>query len=184
MCPKTNKLFRFICLVMGGNRSAWTQEGDCQNTAGHCPCPENSEGCKCELNGKCSGNVCNSEECSRIFLEECLCPVHVRDKCRTCCQYNNACLPSSIATEKMIEREASLLTKLKATGVENDTNSNKYGFYRTFSRKNYNVTLHFREVEVNEYCLLNGKVGVCDKNHKCLIPKVRQIYPSLHTSSD
>ncbi|KAJ8959365.1 hypothetical protein NQ318_022051 [Aromia moschata] len=27
MCPKTNKLFCFICLVMGGNRSAWTQEG-------------------------------------------------------------------------------------------------------------------------------------------------------------
>ncbi|KAJ8953912.1 hypothetical protein NQ318_019152 [Aromia moschata] len=26
MCPKTNKLFCFICLVMGGNRSAWTQE--------------------------------------------------------------------------------------------------------------------------------------------------------------
>ncbi|KAJ8958110.1 hypothetical protein NQ318_006039 [Aromia moschata] len=28
MCPKTNKLFCFICLVMGGNRSTWTQEGD------------------------------------------------------------------------------------------------------------------------------------------------------------
>ncbi|KAJ8957015.1 hypothetical protein NQ318_012182 [Aromia moschata] len=27
MCHKTNKLFCFICLVMGGNRSAWTQEG-------------------------------------------------------------------------------------------------------------------------------------------------------------
>ncbi|KAJ8933139.1 hypothetical protein NQ318_003167 [Aromia moschata] len=27
MCPKTNKLFCFICLVMGGNRSTWTQEG-------------------------------------------------------------------------------------------------------------------------------------------------------------
>ncbi|KAJ8936531.1 hypothetical protein NQ318_006477 [Aromia moschata] len=27
MCPKTNKLFCFICLVMGGNRSAWTQKG-------------------------------------------------------------------------------------------------------------------------------------------------------------
>ncbi|KAJ8960438.1 hypothetical protein NQ318_013722 [Aromia moschata] len=27
MCPKTNKLFCFICLVMGDNRSAWTQEG-------------------------------------------------------------------------------------------------------------------------------------------------------------
>ncbi|KAJ8951124.1 hypothetical protein NQ318_021568 [Aromia moschata] len=26
-CPKGNKLFCFICLVMGGNRSAWTQEG-------------------------------------------------------------------------------------------------------------------------------------------------------------
>ncbi|KAJ8938514.1 hypothetical protein NQ318_005178 [Aromia moschata] len=26
-CPKRNKLFCFICLVMGGNRSAWTQEG-------------------------------------------------------------------------------------------------------------------------------------------------------------
>ncbi|KAJ8960581.1 hypothetical protein NQ318_013870 [Aromia moschata] len=25
-CPKRNKLFCFICLVMGGNRSAWTQE--------------------------------------------------------------------------------------------------------------------------------------------------------------
>ncbi|KAJ8941124.1 hypothetical protein NQ318_007706 [Aromia moschata] len=27
MCPKTNKMFCFICLVMGGNRSAWTQDG-------------------------------------------------------------------------------------------------------------------------------------------------------------
>ncbi|KAJ8961649.1 hypothetical protein NQ318_021246 [Aromia moschata] len=27
MCPKRNKLFCFICLVMGGNQSAWTQEG-------------------------------------------------------------------------------------------------------------------------------------------------------------
>ncbi|KAJ8946021.1 hypothetical protein NQ318_023269 [Aromia moschata] len=26
-CPKRNKLFCFICLVMSGNRSAWTQEG-------------------------------------------------------------------------------------------------------------------------------------------------------------
>ncbi|KAJ8952130.1 hypothetical protein NQ318_018466 [Aromia moschata] len=26
-CPKRNKLFCFICLVMGGNKSAWTQEG-------------------------------------------------------------------------------------------------------------------------------------------------------------
>ncbi|KAJ8959199.1 hypothetical protein NQ318_022461 [Aromia moschata] len=26
-CPKRNKLFCFICLVMGGNRSAWTQDG-------------------------------------------------------------------------------------------------------------------------------------------------------------
>ncbi|KAJ8959108.1 hypothetical protein NQ318_022365 [Aromia moschata] len=26
-CPKRNKLFCFICLVMGGNQSAWTQEG-------------------------------------------------------------------------------------------------------------------------------------------------------------
>ncbi|KAJ8944765.1 hypothetical protein NQ318_000664 [Aromia moschata] len=26
MCPKRNKLFCFICLVMGGNQSAWTQE--------------------------------------------------------------------------------------------------------------------------------------------------------------
>ncbi|KAJ8962114.1 hypothetical protein NQ318_018071 [Aromia moschata] len=26
-CPKRNKLFCFIWLVMGGNRSAWTQEG-------------------------------------------------------------------------------------------------------------------------------------------------------------
>ncbi|KAJ8960037.1 hypothetical protein NQ318_009474 [Aromia moschata] len=26
-CPKRNKLFCFICLGMGGNRSAWTQEG-------------------------------------------------------------------------------------------------------------------------------------------------------------
>ncbi|KAJ8960992.1 hypothetical protein NQ318_020296 [Aromia moschata] len=25
--PKRNKLFCFICLVMGGNQSAWTQEG-------------------------------------------------------------------------------------------------------------------------------------------------------------
>ncbi|KAJ8943000.1 hypothetical protein NQ318_008318 [Aromia moschata] len=30
MCPKTNKLFCFICLVMGGNRSAWTQERVCK----------------------------------------------------------------------------------------------------------------------------------------------------------
>ncbi|KAJ8940742.1 hypothetical protein NQ318_005493 [Aromia moschata] len=29
MCPKRNKLFCFICLVMGGNQSAWTQEGSC-----------------------------------------------------------------------------------------------------------------------------------------------------------
>ncbi|KAJ8960486.1 hypothetical protein NQ318_013770 [Aromia moschata] len=28
MCPKRNKLFCFICLVMGGNQSAWTQEGN------------------------------------------------------------------------------------------------------------------------------------------------------------
>ncbi|KAJ8949010.1 hypothetical protein NQ318_005184 [Aromia moschata] len=27
MCPKRNKLFCFICLVMGGNRSAWAQKG-------------------------------------------------------------------------------------------------------------------------------------------------------------
>ncbi|KAJ8939771.1 hypothetical protein NQ318_023346 [Aromia moschata] len=27
MCPKRNKLFCFICLVMGGNQSACTQEG-------------------------------------------------------------------------------------------------------------------------------------------------------------
>ncbi|KAJ8938739.1 hypothetical protein NQ318_016034 [Aromia moschata] len=26
-CPKRNKLFCFICLVMGGNQSVWTQEG-------------------------------------------------------------------------------------------------------------------------------------------------------------
>ncbi|KAJ8960620.1 hypothetical protein NQ318_013912 [Aromia moschata] len=26
-CPKRNKLFCFICFVMGGNQSAWTQEG-------------------------------------------------------------------------------------------------------------------------------------------------------------
>ncbi|KAJ8938564.1 hypothetical protein NQ318_003165 [Aromia moschata] len=26
-CPKRNKLFCFICLVMSDNRSAWTQEG-------------------------------------------------------------------------------------------------------------------------------------------------------------
>ncbi|KAJ8932107.1 hypothetical protein NQ318_012081 [Aromia moschata] len=26
-CPKRNKLFCFICLVMGGNQSTWTQEG-------------------------------------------------------------------------------------------------------------------------------------------------------------
>ncbi|KAJ8948344.1 hypothetical protein NQ318_019329 [Aromia moschata] len=26
-CPKRNKLFCFICLLIGGNRSAWTQEG-------------------------------------------------------------------------------------------------------------------------------------------------------------
>ncbi|KAJ8962818.1 hypothetical protein NQ318_001218, partial [Aromia moschata] len=26
-CPKRNKLFCFICLVMGGNQSAWIQEG-------------------------------------------------------------------------------------------------------------------------------------------------------------
>ncbi|KAJ8946035.1 hypothetical protein NQ318_023284 [Aromia moschata] len=26
-CPKRNKLFCFICLVIGGNRSAWTQAG-------------------------------------------------------------------------------------------------------------------------------------------------------------
>ncbi|KAJ8948343.1 hypothetical protein NQ318_019328 [Aromia moschata] len=26
-CPKRNELFCFICLVMGGNQSAWTQEG-------------------------------------------------------------------------------------------------------------------------------------------------------------
>ncbi|KAJ8949183.1 hypothetical protein NQ318_021676 [Aromia moschata] len=28
-CPKRNKLFCFICLVMGSNQSAWTQEGEC-----------------------------------------------------------------------------------------------------------------------------------------------------------
>ncbi|KAJ8933329.1 hypothetical protein NQ318_020832 [Aromia moschata] len=27
-CPKRNKLFCFICLVMGGNLSAWIQEGN------------------------------------------------------------------------------------------------------------------------------------------------------------
>ncbi|KAJ8952192.1 hypothetical protein NQ318_022642 [Aromia moschata] len=27
LCPKRNKPFCFICLVMGGNQSAWTQEG-------------------------------------------------------------------------------------------------------------------------------------------------------------
>ncbi|KAJ8946261.1 hypothetical protein NQ318_004630 [Aromia moschata] len=27
MCPKRNKLFCVICLVMGGNQSTWTQEG-------------------------------------------------------------------------------------------------------------------------------------------------------------
>ncbi|KAJ8945854.1 hypothetical protein NQ318_002691 [Aromia moschata] len=32
--PKRNKLFCFICLVMGGNRSAWTQEGWQQETPG------------------------------------------------------------------------------------------------------------------------------------------------------
>ncbi|KAJ8960061.1 hypothetical protein NQ318_009503 [Aromia moschata] len=26
-CPKRNKLFCFICLVMSGNQSTWTQEG-------------------------------------------------------------------------------------------------------------------------------------------------------------
>ncbi|KAJ8948680.1 hypothetical protein NQ318_004468 [Aromia moschata] len=32
MCPKRNKLFCFICLVMGGNQSAWTQEGDAKDS--------------------------------------------------------------------------------------------------------------------------------------------------------
>ncbi|KAJ8954918.1 hypothetical protein NQ318_016858, partial [Aromia moschata] len=34
--PKRNKLFCFICLLMGGNQSAWTQEGGSNELVGKC----------------------------------------------------------------------------------------------------------------------------------------------------
>ncbi|KAJ8951107.1 hypothetical protein NQ318_021551 [Aromia moschata] len=48
-CPKRNKLFCFICLVMGGNRSAWTQEG-CYKFINRKVVAENEEGLSVSLN--------------------------------------------------------------------------------------------------------------------------------------
>ncbi|KAJ8985940.1 hypothetical protein NQ317_010697, partial [Molorchus minor] len=104
---------------------------DCKSLAGSCPCQGNSDTCLCEINGKCTADTCSSQECTRISLKECECPF-TNNKCRTCCSYDGYCLPSIDLTEKMIEKEKSLITKLKQIEIKKRAKQYKDWCYQRF----------------------------------------------------
>ncbi|KAJ8943683.1 hypothetical protein NQ318_015172 [Aromia moschata] len=71
MCPKTNKRFCFICLVMGGNQSAWTQEG-LETNSRQLDAVESLEIIKCNSSmNKANGPIPNSPLFALINKDRC-----------------------------------------------------------------------------------------------------------------
>lgn len=156
---------------------------DCRDFEKNCPC-QKSEMCTCGVGGECTGNICSSQECTKVFLTECECPANVtQNKCRTCCLYNGSCVPSVIASEKVIEKNGLLIMSVKLFGGLNKRKDNKFGYYKKLCHKSLCAELYFWETKPGGFCVIHGKVGKCNKHLKCGIPDNLQIFPSLNVKA-
>lgn len=156
---------------------------DCRNFNKTCPCEKKMKSCSCGVDGICTNAICSSSECTRIHLEECECPLQDSlSNCSVCCRFNNHCLSSAKVTEIILTENLDHLRDLKNKNEKNT--SKKYGFYRKICNGSECVNLFFRSVEIGDYCLLFGKVGVCNFGNQCSVEKKKHVYPALRSSSN
>ncbi|XP_056639760.1 disintegrin and metalloproteinase domain-containing protein 10-like [Diorhabda sublineata] len=159
---------------------------ECKNFEITCPCANNRTKCTCGINGYCRGNICHSDECTRIGLEECPCPKTANTtSCRTCCfSKSSPHLPCSSAndiTKVLIDSDYSVFKKLQSY-VSKQLMNIKYGFFETYCQNNECVKLYFKNVSVGNFCTLFGKLGDCG-NNGCEIHNQPPIYKTIQRRS-
>ncbi|CAG9813064.1 unnamed protein product [Phaedon cochleariae] len=152
---------------------------NCMDFQRSCPCMDDSEVCSCGIQGTCVDNICNSDECARINMKECVCSQEttgIMSRCSTCCLFNDSCLPASILTTKIMENKT-FVENL----IDSEIDRENYVMHKQFCNKNGEqcVRFYFREVQPGEYCLLFGKLGICNSSYKCIIPELNLKYPDL-----
>lgn len=149
-----------------------------------CPCPKNSLSqlssdnettCDCGIGGQCLADECNSRECTRLGLSECLCPTISRDGCRTCCTMPveeglEICVDATVATKRMLEKGRVPWDKIERSAVKSQ--EIKTAVYKKFCAPDNEekcVWLMFRQFPHGEYCLWQGHVGKCTVHSICVV---------------
>lgn len=128
---------------------------------------------------------CQSNECTRIGLEECICPADYDDNatfCRTCClDDKRRCLSALHLTRIILKQNETLFMNLKKSNKNLQfTNTTNY-VTRSVCFQNTCLVLSFRVFLKNNLCLYKGQVGHCNENYQCIIHNSLQIYPSIRT---
>ncbi|KAL3288910.1 hypothetical protein HHI36_003355 [Cryptolaemus montrouzieri] len=145
---------------------------NCKLMENKCPCAHEGEECDCGIGGICLGSECQSEECARIDAAECICSSNPKEKsCNICCLANpdGPCLTSRNLTSWKLAMGLITIKQLEIF-VSHRILPNITVFEK-FCHGIECVTLGFKNSKLGNYCLRNGKVGMCT-TEGCIIRTV------------
>lgn len=101
-------------------------------------------------------------------------------KCQTCCLFNGICLSATLVSDIILTQNPDLIKELHK---RKETSERKKFYFHTKVCYNSNcISLSFRNVDLDDYCLLFGKVGNCKYGNQCYVKNINQVFPSVRSS--